>query len=115
MQTVAAKPNGNPNTGMAKDEINPAIPTVRRDTAPTATGLSPLPESRSRSASSQSFTHPTASWVAPTAAATPTMPHPRCPTPTASSVMASVTAPPGSGWADLSRASARDMKAVWWL
>src|ERR1700733_4033236 len=33
----------------------------------------------------------------------------------ASKVMATVTAPPGSGCDDLIKARARDMKAVWWL
>ena len=43
MQTVAAGPNGRPSSGMARDEINPAIPTVRREIAPDATGLSVAP------------------------------------------------------------------------
>jgi hypothetical protein len=97
MQTVAAQPNGRPRKGIASDEINPAMPTVRRSTAPAATGLSVRPAARSRSASNQSFTQPTESWVAATAANTPAMPQPRCPTPTASNVTATVTAPPGSG------------------
>jgi hypothetical protein len=115
MQTVAAQPNGRPRIGIAKDESKPAIPTVRRATAPRATGLSVRPATRSRSASSQSFTQPTASWVAATAANTPRIRQPRWPTPMASSVIASVTAAPGSGWDDLSRATERDIDAVWWL
>src|SRR3954471_16840155 len=115
IRTAAAGPNGSPSKGIARAASKPETPTVRDVISPTATGLSILPERRSRSASSQSFTHPIASWVAPTARNTPRIAQPRCPTPIASSVIATVTAPPGSGWDDLIKARARDMKAVWWM
>jgi hypothetical protein len=115
MQMVAATPKGSPSSGTAREASRPATPTVRRETTPAATGLSVRPAIRSRSASSQSFTQPTESWVAPIAAATPSTLQPRWPAPMASRVMARVTAPPGSGWEALSRVMGPDMKAVWCL
>ena len=77
-----------------------AIPTVRRSTAPAATGLSVRPDRRSRSASSQSLTQPTASWLASDGRgdrrATPGRPMAR--RPRRAAPCTAVTAAAGSGW-----------------
>ena len=96
--TPGTTPDSSDSGTLATAATTAAMPTARRDTSPSASGLSGRPACASRCASSQSFVQPTASWLASTATVIVTVSTARRPPTMVSRQATTVTAAPGSGW-----------------
>src|SRR5512144_626457 len=105
--SAARHPDRNDSGTAAVSAASAAAATAPPGSAPRATGLSRLPARASRSRSTQSLLHPTDTWPASTAAATPSVPAAPRPTLAANAAATAVTVTVGSGWQ--ARTSARSV------